>query len=122
MNEGGLLLKMTEVQCCADDGSGSPALSLQPVYRRHEFDIGISAKHVNLAMDEKRKGTSARNIRPKVSMPKPGGDCSVIVMKLGNASGAKGAGYPLCDPWANWKKEELLGLRETPASVDAKAV
>ena len=83
------------------------------MYRRHELDMGISVKRVNLEVDVKRKGTSVRSTRPEVSMPPSGADCSVVVMKLGNANGAKGVGYPLCGPWANWQQEELLGLRGT---------
>src|SRR6516165_8129336 len=41
----------------------------------------------------KGKGTSGETARPKVSMRQPGADCSVVVMKRGNARGAKGAGH-----------------------------
>jgi len=75
--------------------------------------MGISVKRVNLGEDVKRKGTSVRSMRPEVSMPPSGADCSVVVMKRGNARGAKGAGHLLCGPWVNWQQEELLGLRGT---------
>src|SRR5438309_11479091 len=40
------------------------------------------------ARDGKRKGASGPTMRPKVSMLTPGADCSVVAVKLGNASGA----------------------------------
>ena len=48
----------------------------------------------NLAGDAKGKGTSGETVRPKVPMRRPGADCFVVVMKRGNARGAKGAGHP----------------------------
>src|ERR1700722_16518867 len=49
------------------------------------------------ARDGKRKGASGQPMRPKVSMLTPGADCFVVAVKLGNASGAKGAGHPFFD-------------------------
>jgi hypothetical protein len=37
--------------------------------------------------------TPVRKTRPKVPMHRIGADCSVVVMKRGNARGAKGAGH-----------------------------
>ncbi len=58
-------------------------------------------------------------MRPEVSRLEPGADCSVVVRKLGNASGAKGVGHPLCDSFieANWKQDEPLscGGRRRPS-------
>ena len=53
-------------------------------------------------------------MRPKVSMLAPGTDCSVVVLKLGNASGAKGVGHPLHDRLivTNRKREESFDMKE----------
>src|SRR3954447_21026822 len=64
-----------------------------PVYRRRdpgsrtELEVG----------DGKGKGTSGGPTRPKVPRRRPGSDCSIVVMKRGNAGGAKGAGHPRRD-------------------------
>jgi len=42
-------------------------------------------------------------------MSQPGADCSVVVLKRGNARGAKGAGYSRHDQLANWQQEEPNG-------------
>ena len=41
----------------------------------------------------REKAQVAQTARPKVPMRRRGADCSVLVMKRGNARGAKGAGY-----------------------------
>jgi hypothetical protein len=41
----------------------------------------------------REKAQAAQTARPKVPMRRLGADCSVVVMKRGNARGAKGAGY-----------------------------
>src|SRR6516165_6691453 len=41
----------------------------------------------------REKAQAAQTPRPKVPMRRRGADCSVLVMKRGNARGAKGAGY-----------------------------
>ena len=38
-----------------------------------------------------------------------GADCLVVVMKRGNARGAKGTGHSSHDQVVNWQQEELLG-------------
>ena len=38
-----------------------------------------------------------------------GADCLVVVMKRGNARGAKGTGHSRHDRVVNWQQEELLG-------------
>ena len=55
----------------------------------------------------------ARTTRPKVPMRRLGGDCLVVVMKRGNARGAKGqviairAGQPAREePADQWKAEK----------------
>ena len=68
-----------------------------PVYRRRDSSLGFRMELVNLACDGKGKGTSGCSVRPKVPMREPGADCSVVVVKRGNARGAKGAGHPRQD-------------------------
>src|SRR5499433_4154918 len=41
----------------------------------------------------REKAQAAQTARPKVPKRRLGADCSVVVMKRGNARGAKGAGY-----------------------------
>src|SRR6266699_5846170 len=41
----------------------------------------------------REKAQAAQTARPKVPMRRLGADCSVVVMKRGNARGAKGAGH-----------------------------
>src|SRR5271166_6291742 len=41
----------------------------------------------------REKAQAAQTARPKVSMLPSGADCSVVVMKRGNARGAEGAGH-----------------------------
>ena len=55
--------------------------------------IGLFTERENLAGDAKGKAQAAPTARPKVLMRRRGADCSVVVMKRGNARGAKGAGY-----------------------------
>jgi hypothetical protein len=64
-----------------------------PVYRRRDSHSGSRMELENLAGDAKGKGASGGPARPKVPMHRPGADCSVVVMKRGNARGAKGAGH-----------------------------
>jgi hypothetical protein len=47
----------------------------------------------NLDGDAKGKGTSGSNREAEVPMRRLGADCSIVVMKRGNARGAKGAGH-----------------------------
>ena len=62
-----------------------------PVYRGRDSNLGSRTELENLAGDGKEKGASGRTVRPKVPMRQLGPDCSVVVMKQGNAYGAKGA-------------------------------
>ena len=64
-----------------------------PVQSRRESDPGFRTELENLVGSAKGKGTSGRTVRPKVLMGQSGADCSVVVMKRGNARGAKGAGH-----------------------------
>src|SRR5580692_1723916 len=64
-----------------------------PACRRREAQPGSCTERENLAGDAKGKGTSGSN-REAESTDAPGrGDCPVVVMKRGNARGAKGAGH-----------------------------
>src|SRR5689334_3683282 len=54
----------------------------------------------------REKAQAAETARPKVPMRRPGADCLVVVMKRGNACGAKGAGHRRREG-ANWRQDEL---------------
>jgi hypothetical protein len=64
-----------------------------PVYRRRDSNSGFRAELENLAGDENGKGTSGSTARLKVRCARSGADCYVVVVKRGNARGAKGAGH-----------------------------
>src|SRR6476660_196106 len=64
-----------------------------PVLRRRDSHSGFCTELENLDGDGKGKGTSGQTARPKVPMRRPGADCLVVVMKRGNARGAKRAGH-----------------------------
>ena len=53
----------------------------------------------------REKAQAEKTARPKVLMRQPGADCSVVVMKRGNARGAKGAGHRRWDR-VNRQREE----------------
>jgi hypothetical protein len=53
----------------------------------------------------REKAQVATITRPKVPMRRTGADCSVVVMKRGNARGAKGAGHRTLDR-VNRQREE----------------
>ena len=59
----------------------------------------------------REKAQAAKTARPKVPMRRRGADCLVVVMKRGNARGAKGAGHR---HWArvNRQREEPDGSME----------
>ena len=78
----------------------------RPVYRRRDSHPGSTAELENLDGDAKGKGTSGDPVRPKVPMRRTGADCSVVVVKWGNAHGAKGAGHSRQDRRVNGKPEE----------------
>ena len=79
----------------------------RPVYRGRDSSPGFRMELENLVGAAKGKGTSGRTARPKVPMHRLGAHCSVVVVKRGNACGAKGAGHPRRD-WVNGKPEELI--------------
>src|ERR1700731_4470026 len=54
----------------------------------------------------REKAQAAPTARPKVLMRRRGADCPVVVLKRGNARGAKGAGHRRWER-ANWQQEEL---------------
>src|SRR6202022_4811051 len=64
-----------------------------PACRRREAQSGSCMERENLAGDAKGKAQAAPTVRPKVPMRRRGADCPVVVMKRGNARGAKGAGH-----------------------------
>src|SRR6266852_705363 len=78
-----------------------------PACRRREAQPGSCAERENLDGDAKGKGASGFN-REAESTDAPatvGADCFVVVMKRGNARGAKGAGHRHCDR-VNRQREE----------------
>ena len=77
----------------------------RPVYRRRDSNSGSRMELENLSGDAKGKGTSGETVRPKVPMRRLGADCFVLVMKRGNARGAKGAGHRRWDR-VNWQRDE----------------
>src|SRR5260370_41540001 len=91
-----------------------------PVFRRRDFDPGFRTELETLVADGKRKGTSGEPARPKVSKRRPGSDCSIVVMKRGNARGAKGAGHSGRDRRVNGQPEEPTGVggRRQPSGGD----
>jgi len=87
--------------------AGTCSLAIRrPVYRRRDSHPGSTAELENLDGDAKGKGTSGDPVRPKVPMRRTGADCSVVVMKWGNAHGAKGAGHSRRDRRVNGTPEE----------------
>ena len=64
-----------------------------PACRRREAQSGSCTERENLNGDAKEKGTSGSNCEAEIPMHRLGADCFVVVMKRGNARGAKGAGH-----------------------------
>src|SRR4029077_11245474 len=64
-----------------------------PAYRRREAQSGSCVERENLAGDAKGKGASGANREAEIPMRRRGADCPVVVMKRGNARGAKGVGH-----------------------------
>ena len=89
-----------------------------PVFRRRESRPGFRMKLETLTGHAKGKGTSGGPARPKVPMGQPGADHPIVVMKRGNARGAKGVGHSRrC--WVNGRPEEpscLTGRRQPSLS------
>src|SRR5262245_41758216 len=74
-------------------GDGMRLPERHPACRRREPRLGSRAERENLAGDGKGKAQVASTARPKVPMRRLGADCFVVVVKRGNARGAKGAGH-----------------------------
>jgi hypothetical protein len=83
-----------------------------PVYRRRDSHSGSCTELETLIGDVKGKRTSGDPTRPKVPMRRSGSDRPILVMKWGNAHGAKGAGHSRQDRWVNRKLEEPTVLTE----------
>ena len=80
----------------------------RPVFRRHEAHSGFSTEHGTLNGDVKGKSSSSYTARPKLPMHRSGSDHCIVVMKRGNARGAKAVGQRL-RALANGIPEELDG-------------
>ena len=64
-----------------------------PVYRRRDSNLGFRAELESLAGDGKGKAQAEAPQGQKYRCTSSGADCSVVVVKRGNARGAKGAGH-----------------------------
>jgi hypothetical protein len=64
-----------------------------PVFRRRDSHLGFRMELETLAGHAKGKSSSGGPARLKVPMGQPGADCPIVVMKRGNARGAKGVGH-----------------------------
>jgi hypothetical protein len=81
-----------------------------PVYRGRDSHSGFRTELETLIGDVKGKRTSGDPTRPKVPMRCSGSDCPILVMRRGNARGAKGAGHSRWDRRVNGKPEEPAGV------------
>ena len=76
-----------------------------PVFRRRDSHLGFRTELETLVGHAKGKGTSGGPARLKVPMGQSGADRPIVVMKRGNARGAKGVGHSRrC--WVNGRPEE----------------
>ena len=64
-----------------------------PACRRRETQLGFRMERENLAGDGKGKGTSGDNREAESTDAPERGALPCVVMKRGNARGAKGAGH-----------------------------
>ena len=64
-----------------------------PVFRRRDSHLGFRMELETLAGHAKGKSASGGPARLKVPMGQLGADCPIVVMKRGNARGAKGVGH-----------------------------
>ena len=81
--------------CSGKSMAGTYLLTIRcPAYRRRDSHSGFRTELETLAGDVKEKGTSGDPVRLKVPMRQLGSDYPIVVMKQGNACGAKGVGHP----------------------------
>ena len=64
-----------------------------PACRRREAQLGFCTERENLAGDAKGKGTSGSNREAESNDAPERGGLPVVVLKRGNARGAKGVGH-----------------------------
>ena len=81
-----------------------------PVFRRRDSHLGFRMELETLDGHAKGKGTSGSPARLKVPMGQPGADCPIVVLKRGNACGAKGVGH-------SRQAVGSTGNRRNPASL-----
>src|SRR5471032_17893 len=103
-----------------------------PVYRRRESIPGFRTELENLAGDGKGKAQADEPRGRKYRCAGAGADCSVVVLKRGNARGAKGAGHPRRDRkgqratggtrWCRWKAVAFNGWHEPCESRGSSTV
>ena len=65
----------------------------RPAWRRRDSHSGFRTELENLIGDVKRKGASGSNREAESTDARRGADCPGVVLKRGNARGAKGAGH-----------------------------
>src|SRR5262244_932291 len=65
----------------------------------------------------REKAQAAQTARPKVPKRRLGADCSVVVMKRGNARGAKGAGYRHWRGSTGNGRNPMINGRRQPCAV-----
>jgi hypothetical protein len=101
-----------------------------PACRRRDSDSGSRAELETLVGDVKGKAQAAKTARLKVPMHRSGSDCSIVVMKRGNARGAKGAGHRHWvrvnqqreEPDVQWKAAVFVRWREPDKSKGLRSV
>src|SRR6516225_6847945 len=83
-------------------GDPSSGISLEDVLRLTKRHPAVGGAKLNQALVRnvrtyaamrREKAQAAQTARPKVPKRRLGADCSVVVMKRGNARGTKGAGH-----------------------------
>ena len=79
----------TAMRNCTRDEGRPFEVGNQVLISSHRKLLSSKAMVVNVA----EKSEAAPTARPKVPMRRRGADCPVVVMKRGNARGAKGAGH-----------------------------
>src|SRR5271166_2965211 len=83
-----------------------------PVFRRRDSHLGFRMELETLAGHAKGKGSSGGPARLKVPMGQPGADCPIVVMKRGNARGAKGVRHSRRVVGSTGNRRNLISLPE----------
>ena len=89
-----------------------------PVFRRRDSHLGFRMELETLAGHAKGKGTSGGPARLKVPMGQPGAHRLIVVMKRGNARGAKEVGHSRRSLGQRETGGTQLSRRKAPAFVE----